>query len=481
MGRFLIGTIAILIVISLISIFTFNQGNKISSAAVINARATSGTTGLSITIDNDGPAITITKPENKTYEQNTSIQLLVNTTDTNNVSTAYYNINNGANSTLTLDNTGLNDSNISAAMGSNILRIFANDTLNNLNSANLTFSVNASLPCNVNWSKFDYEGSTNLTLNDFDCTALGSLSNLTLTVPDFGTLGFGGVTNLTDDNETDHPINLNLHIVFTNNFISINSTAVPNLNKSTNITFYNITFSNPKILRDGADCPASICEIISYSNNRLKFSVTHFSSYEGAGGGGGGSGGSGGGSAGGGGGGGGGTALVRKIIGLIEKIKDVEIGVNERVIFTIFIDGRPKDYSLTLLKINRVDQYVDIKLDTLGMITALKINEEKRFDLNNDDRPDILVKLLRINVNKVVLLIGILREEEPLELEEDERKRPQREEPFPFTRGVAQFFRPEREQRNAISLIVFMFLVMSVIVAWEYFHNKKSRFRIKLK
>ena len=51
------------------------------------------------------------------------------------------------------------------------------------------------------------------------------------------------------------------------------------LNKSAILKLYNLTFSDPRILRNGEACPNSICTKISYSGGTLTFNVTQFSEY----------------------------------------------------------------------------------------------------------------------------------------------------------------------------------------------------------
>ena len=64
------------------------------------------------------------------------------------------------------------------------------------------------------------------------------------------------------------------------NRIKINSSALPVLNKSAKLVLYNLTFTNPRILRDGSVCPLDICSRKSYtSNGTLTFTVTGFSVY----------------------------------------------------------------------------------------------------------------------------------------------------------------------------------------------------------
>ena len=60
------------------------------------------------------------------------------------------------------------------------------------------------------------------------------------------------------------------------NYIYVNSSQ-KGLNKSAKLTLYDLTFVNPRILRDGVACVD--CTILNYTFGNLLFNVTHFSNY----------------------------------------------------------------------------------------------------------------------------------------------------------------------------------------------------------
>ncbi len=80
--------------------------------------------------------------------------------------------------------------------------------------------------------------------------------------------------------------NLTKHMVVSNNRVFVNSTANPNLNKSANITLYNITMPNPEPFYDPEDdgsfaaCPANICTEQNYTGTTYKFNVSQFTTYK---------------------------------------------------------------------------------------------------------------------------------------------------------------------------------------------------------
>ena|GEM_PF-6419241 len=63
------------------------------------------------------------------------------------------------------------------------------------------------------------------------------------------------------------------------NKVYINTELLPMLNKPARIYLYNLTFTNPIIMKDDSKCPESICKKISYENGTLVFDVEHFTTY----------------------------------------------------------------------------------------------------------------------------------------------------------------------------------------------------------
>lgn len=76
---------------------------------------------------------------------------------------------------------------------------------------------------------------------------------------------------------------LKTNISISINSLFVNSTALPEFNKSAELTFFNLEPSlvNVKILRDGGDCPAEVCTITSPLNSAgtLIATVTGWSTY----------------------------------------------------------------------------------------------------------------------------------------------------------------------------------------------------------
>ena len=215
------------------------------------------------------PTLSISEPSNGTYI--TRINLPLNFTALNTLS-LWYKIDSGSNTTIT-GNTTFNTTN-----GLHTLYLFANNTYGN-SSANVTFTVNTDKVI-VHYS--NYSGSSKGSSTDFNQSSyeeLQNLSNIILENTDYGEIAFNDAINTTNDSNIDSDLDLDLYINISNNSIVLNSTALPNFNKSATLSLYGLTFTNPRILRNGEVCPNAICTEVSYSGGIFVFNVTQFTNY----------------------------------------------------------------------------------------------------------------------------------------------------------------------------------------------------------
>ena len=121
--------------------------------------------------------------------------------------------------------------------------------------------------------KFKGEIITNLTYKD-----LNNLTNFTIGKRNTAKIEFKGrelklVRNVSGMIE---PLNFDEFIIISHERVEIKSN-LSELNQSAVITMYNVTLTSPYIIRDGQRCDA--CDILSYENNTLVFSVPHFTTY----------------------------------------------------------------------------------------------------------------------------------------------------------------------------------------------------------
>ena len=107
-----------------------------------------------------------------------------------------------------------------------------------------------------------------------------SLQHIVLENSSFGKIEFKEIINITDDFIEDNLLDLDNNIRISYNSIFLNSTSLSNFNKDSVLTFYNVSFRNPMLLRDGVAC-GSFCIISShdYFGNTISYNVPGFSTY----------------------------------------------------------------------------------------------------------------------------------------------------------------------------------------------------------
>ena len=272
--RWYIIFLALFILIVNLNIISGITGEVITGETV-TGEATSSV-AFNITISAGLPTLSILKPENSTYLTNES--LLLNYSSTN-AYKIWYNFDNGDNITL----TSFTHFNIS--QGSHSLYLYANNTDGNLIGKNVNFSTNIT---RFTITKSEYEVETEeqrkakkgdtTDFESYSYEEMQSLDDVILEIPNQGKILFNQAINLTDDaNPDDDNIDLDSNINISSNRIEINSVNLPNFNVQATLFFYNLTFSNPRILKDGSVC--STCTQENYSSGLLKFNVTGFTVY----------------------------------------------------------------------------------------------------------------------------------------------------------------------------------------------------------
>ena len=236
----------------------------------ITGQAPSQQVNISIFIGPSIPILNITRPENKTYIANYSRLLNFTAFSADNI---WYNLDSGANITIT------SPVRFNTTEGSHTLYLYANNS-NGLASTNVTFTINSSL-FTVIYNEYQgpYQGSSMIFI-DYAYEDMQDLSDIILENTLYGKIHFNQASNLpADSNFSDRTLDLDANTNISFNRIELNSTAIPNFNTSATIWLYNLTFTNPRILRDGYACPSSICTLESYSSGTLKFNVTGFTIY----------------------------------------------------------------------------------------------------------------------------------------------------------------------------------------------------------
>lgn len=225
---------------------------------------------LNITIAGP-PTLTLLHPRNHTYLSSQNLNLNFSASGEEWIK---YSLDSAENVTIT-GNIKFN-----TTEGSHSLFLYANNS-NGLTIKNVTFFVKSD-KFNVYYN--EYLGSRKGASTDFNSSSYEdeqNISGVILENLEFGKINFNdNVINLTDDSDfTDSVFDLDSHTNISSNRIQINSTALPNFNKSASLTLYNLTFTNPRVLRDGSVCSSAICTEQSYSSGVFVFNVTSFSIY----------------------------------------------------------------------------------------------------------------------------------------------------------------------------------------------------------
>src|SRR3989344_15962 len=234
----------IILLIAIILVVTFfiraENSNSIITGDTVTGEITN-VLALNLTVSGP-PQLSILHPRNQTYFASQNLILNFTVDDGNWIK---YSLDNADNVTIT-GNIKFNTTD-----GGHALFLYANNSIG-LATRNVTFFVNL--------TKFtikyrNYSNSHKGNSSDFNASSyadIQNLSNVILEYTSFGKIDFGNeIINLTDDQNPDDEIDLDSNTNFSFNRIFINSTALPNFNKSATLTLRDLTFTNPRVLRDG--------------------------------------------------------------------------------------------------------------------------------------------------------------------------------------------------------------------------------------
>lgn len=221
--------------------------------------------GLQI-LDTTGSLINLIEPINSSGSPHGNITFAYNVSDASSVSNCSLIINNKINLTETsiTKNTRIHFKINGTVAGSYNWSINCTDNLGFIGASdNRTFSV--IFLTNFNSSKINLS-----TVN------IKNVTNFIVETSGFGKINFSEGVDLSQGYDLDNYINISF------NKIELDSTVLLALNKSATLQITGLTFSKPRIKRDGAVCPETICKEVSYipSGGVLTFNVTHFTSYE---------------------------------------------------------------------------------------------------------------------------------------------------------------------------------------------------------
>ena len=252
-------------------LLSFSSLNALNYTGQVSAQPTNVTVFV-INVSLPKPIINITHPENKTYIINKSLFLNFTSYYEEDI---WYNIDNGQNISLKNKNSDIFD----VLQGSHLLNLYATNQKGE-SFDNVSFFVNSSI---LRILYGNYAGQYKGNSTDFNQTAyenLLSLQGIVLENTLWGKILFNKAINVEDDlNSSDKFVDIDSNTAISFNRVEVNSTALPNFNKSAKISLYNIPFTNPRILRNGEICPSSICAFESFVGGTEVFNVSNLGIY----------------------------------------------------------------------------------------------------------------------------------------------------------------------------------------------------------
>ncbi len=195
------------------------------------------------------------------------------TLSTRNV-TVHYNVSNPedvSSCTFYLDSNNIaSDTNISTSTTNNKVLYNITDGSHNLTISCTSFygKVGWSNPLSI--SMLDLSGFNQDTTNITNAN-MTQVINFTLEVENNAKITFPGVMDLSNTT------NISANVKIEDKKITVNSEALPILNRTAILEVYNVPYNNILIWRDGQICQT--CEVISKNANTLTFNVTGFSTY----------------------------------------------------------------------------------------------------------------------------------------------------------------------------------------------------------
>ncbi len=232
---------------------------------LINFAYSQGSVGIGLQIiDTSGPLINLIQPINNSGRNHGNVTFFYTVSDASNVSNCSLILNNKINAT-----------------NNSILKVPSENSfkLNDLSVGTYNWSINCTDHLGFIGSS---ENSTftviflthfNGTVTNLSLVDITNVTNFVIEISTFGKINFSDFVDLSQG------FDLNKYINISFNKIELNSTALIALNKSATLQLVGLTFSNPRIARDGIVCPDTICKKVSYSGGVLTFNVSHFTSY----------------------------------------------------------------------------------------------------------------------------------------------------------------------------------------------------------
>ncbi len=253
-----------------------SEGNHKINLWINDSAGLVGSSNTNFTIDLTYPIIELISPLNNTLNTTYRItDFYYNVTDTNEIINCSLIIGNKINKTVNTPGKA-NTNNLTSYLdtGSYSWNVNCTDVAGNQNKSE-TRNLRINYTLIVDYSEFDGGTTDFVSMNESE---LGNLTNIIIEKVSYGRINFLEQINLTQDIEWN-VINLSKYVNISSNRIEVDAGSLVSLEKSATLYLYNLTFTNPRILRNGEICSSAICTIENYTNGTLKFNVTGFTTY----------------------------------------------------------------------------------------------------------------------------------------------------------------------------------------------------------
>lgn len=214
-------------------------------------------------VDSDAPAVSLISPEHRAGVMRGNVTLNYNVTDASSISNCSLSLDGSINQTISsiARNETQNFTLINLPRGNYQWSVSCTDSYNNVgNSETWRFHV-------VRMGRF---GGITTNLSQVN---VSNIQNFILDESNAGRINFSAAVDLSGGADIDTYANIS------GNRIDIDSGNLQALNKSALLYFYNLSYTDPRPLRNGEPCPSSICTEVSYQGGEFIFNVTSFSTY----------------------------------------------------------------------------------------------------------------------------------------------------------------------------------------------------------
>ena len=217
-----------------------------------------------IFLDNQTPTVTVVGPLNNSGNTDENVPFVLTVSDLSSVNCSLY-LDNVLNVTHGMNRSSEESLNVSSiSQGSHSYFLSCTDQVN--------LQVNSSIR---NFTVFGISNFTGSATTNLRSANLSNISNFILEISNKGKINFTQTVNITGGHDFDQFIKIQ------DNFIELDSGNLNLLNISAELTLYNLSFTNPRILRNNGACASSTCTKLRYDvvSGELTFNVSSFTNY----------------------------------------------------------------------------------------------------------------------------------------------------------------------------------------------------------